>query len=72
MSLDFPPMTLVRGRLKELKGQQVVELAEVSGVPFATLMKIRQGTTGNPGIETVRAFWPLIEIVKNGSKTAKG
>lgn len=39
------------------------ELAKESGVPFTTLWKIRDGTTGNPGIETVRKFYPSTETV---------
>lgn len=34
----------------------VKELASTSHVPFTTLWKIRDGTTSNPGIETVRLF----------------
>jgi len=30
---------------------------EQTGVPVPTLVKIRQGTTRNPGIETVRSIY---------------
>jgi transcriptional regulator with XRE-family HTH domain len=37
---------------------QVEALAERTGVPLPTLIKIRHGQTENPRIETVRALWP--------------
>lgn len=42
-----------------LKGFRQAELHEIgsqSGVPFPTIMKIRQGVTRNPGLETVRSI----------------
>jgi len=35
---------------------EVKRLALTTSVPFTTLWKIRDGTTTNPGIETVRLF----------------
>jgi len=35
----------------------------VSDVPFTTIWKIRDGTTSNPGMETVRKFWAHIHAV---------
>lgn len=35
---------------------QVQQLSRLSKVPFTTLWKIKDGTTSNPGIETVRLF----------------
>lgn len=36
--------------------REVKHLALTTSVPFTTLWKIREGTTTNPGIETVRLF----------------
>lgn len=56
----IPPTTMVRARLSKLTPEEVKALAIDSGVPFGTLQKIRCGVTTNPGIETVRLFWPLL------------
>lgn len=60
MIITVPPLTMVRSRLERLSQSQLTQLASDSGVPFGTLMKIRQGVTTNPGIETVRKFFPLL------------
>lgn len=56
----FPPLAMVRARLNQLTQAEMHQLAADSGVPFPTLMKIRHGTTKNPGLETVRKFFPLL------------
>lgn len=61
MAITIPPLTMVRSRLEHLSQAQLATLASESGVPFGTLMKIRQGVTTNPGIETVRKFFPLLD-----------
>ena len=61
MAINVPTVAMVRNRLRKLSQKQLKELSSDSGVPFGTLMKIRTGSTTNPGIETVRAFWPLID-----------
>lgn len=45
-----------------LSHAQTKALAEASGVPFTTLWKVRTGETRNPGVETVRLFWPRLPI----------
>lgn len=40
---------------------ELQELADASGTKFSTLLKIKLGTTTNPGIETVRKFWPYLK-----------
>ncbi|QLI49457.1 hypothetical protein vBPaeMUSP18_42 [Pseudomonas phage vB_PaeM_USP_18] len=60
MAITIPPLALIRTRLEAMKQAQIKSLAKDSGVPFGTLMKIRHGITKNPGIETVRAFFPLL------------
>jgi len=42
---------------------QLRALADVSGVPFRTLLNIRLGVTKNPGIETVRSFYALVQPI---------
>ena len=64
MANQFPSFADVKERLSPLGHAQIQRLAELSGVPFTTLWKIKAGPTENPGIETVRAFWPHIEAVE--------
>ena len=51
---------MIRARLATMNQSQLKRLAKDSGIPFGTLMKIRYGITKNPGIETVRAFYPML------------
>ena len=60
MPITIPPLALIHSRLAAMNQVQLRRLAKDSGIPFGTLMKIRYGTTKNPGIETVRAFYPLL------------
>lgn len=57
-SSAIPDAATVRGRLATLSLAALKQLSASSGVPFGTLQHIREGTTANPGIETVRAFYP--------------
>jgi len=57
MSMQIPPVSAVKQALETLSHAGVQELSKVSDVPFTTIWKIRDGTTGNPGMETVRKFW---------------
>lgn len=56
MSIAVPPVAEVKRLLEGIGHAQLHTLAELSGVPFGTLWKIRSGVTTNPGIETVRKF----------------
>lgn len=58
MNTVIPTAEQVRTRLQALSHGAIRKLAATSGVPFTTLWKIRIGETGNPGVETVRKFWP--------------
>lgn len=58
--IDIPSAADVRSRLTRLSHAQVKALAAASAVPFTTLWKVRTGETRNPGVETVRQFWPHI------------
>lgn len=58
MNTNIPSAHDVRERLRRLRPAELVRLSDRSGVPHATLMKIRTGQTKNPGIETVLQFLP--------------
>lgn len=60
MTCSIPAAAEVRGRLMQLSRRSVIDLASRTGVPFPTLVKIRNGQTMNPGVETVRQFWPAL------------
>ena len=55
-TMRMPPIAAIRARLYDLNLAAVAGLAERSGVSYFTLMKIRNGDTTDPGIETVRKF----------------
>lgn len=54
--------TPVRDHLKALPESQVEALAQATGVPLPTLLKIKYGQTENPRVATVQAvythLWP--------------
>lgn len=58
--ITVPPLSQIVSRLKRLTQAETKQLAEDSGVPYATLNKIRFGITKNPGVETVRKFLPRL------------
>lgn len=66
MNINLPQVAEVRSFLEGLGHAQVQQLSTDTGVPFTTLWKIRDGTTVNPGIETVRKFYPAVAQTKNG------
>lgn len=57
---SIPSASDVRQALEVLGHAQMKALAELSGVPFTTLWKVRSGETPNPRLETVRQFMPHI------------
>lgn len=57
MPTEIPSTEQVRALLLMFRQVQLKSIEDQSGVPFSTLVKIRQGTTKNPGIETVRAIF---------------
>lgn len=59
-NMTLPPLTLIRSRLARLTQAQTQQLADETGVGYGTLMKIRLGLTKNPGLETVRQFFPVL------------
>lgn len=46
----------VLARLRAVKHSDLPEVAERSGVPKSTLLKIRYGEVKNPGVQTVQAL----------------
>lgn len=67
MSTDIPSVANIRSALLSLGHAQTQRLAKLSGVPFTTIWKIRDGTTKNPGIETVGQFVPFIDEAKSAA-----
>ncbi|MGL4651263.1 MAG: helix-turn-helix domain-containing protein [Caldilineaceae bacterium] len=63
MHHSLPDSAQVRAALAPLSLKQLEKLAELSGVPFTTIYKIKRGETDNPGIETVRKFLPHVSLV---------
>ncbi len=57
---SIPGVEEVRVALGPLTMRQLVRLSALSGVPVATIYKVKLGETLNPGIETVRKFAPHI------------
>jgi len=47
----------LRSSLAQLSHAQIQRLAKNSNVPLTTLWKIKDSTTKNPGIETMRKFY---------------
>lgn len=60
MDQNIPSAEQVRQALRPLNLRQVDVLARLSGVPATTIYKIKRGETKNPGIETLRDFFPHI------------
>jgi len=66
MATQIPQASLIRENLQKLAAYQLRSIAAKSNVPFTTLLKIRSGETKNPGIETVRAFFPYLPRSSSG------
>ena len=65
MNTAIPSVEVVRAQLLNLPDNGLKTIAAQSGVPFTTLWKIRAGETANPGIETVRKFYPFLPAAIN-------
>lgn len=63
-SLAMPSIAEVRAALAPLTLKQIDRLAELSGTPAATIYKIKNGNTANPGIETLRGFVRHIDAAR--------
>lgn len=62
----LPSTDDVRSRLLLLSFGEVRSLCDETGAPFTTVWKVRAGETANPGLETVRSFWPALLRVTEG------
>lgn len=60
MNIDIPGADAICARLEIMDPAQLRRLSELSGVSYFTLHKIAKGITKNPGIDTVRQFFPHI------------
>jgi predicted transcriptional regulator len=60
MDTSIPSSDELKARLQELTPGQMDALARMSGVSVHTLIKLKNGQTDNPRLETVRAFLPHI------------
>jgi hypothetical protein len=60
MESNIPSTEELRLRLQALTPGQMRALAAFSGISVHTLIKIGNGQTTNPGLDTVRAFEPYI------------
>ncbi len=58
MNTTLPSADELSERLRGLRLAELQILANKSGVPYRTLINIRLGVTPNPGLETVRKFYP--------------
>lgn len=63
MEQTVPTAADVSSALEPMTTAQLQRLAELSGVPFHTLLKIRGGETKNPRVDSVAKFWPHVEAV---------
>jgi hypothetical protein len=60
MDSSIPSTEELRARLRALTPGQMRALATFSGISVHTLIKVANGQTTNPGLDTVRAFEPHI------------
>ena len=64
MNMKIPTAAEVRAILAPMGNPDLQRLAQLSGVPFHTLLKVRSGETMNPRIDTVRQFLPYVAKVR--------
>lgn len=67
MRTTIPPATEVQELLRALSAPLLERVASESGVPMTTIYKIRNGTTTNPGLETVRKFLPIAQRIRKAA-----
>lgn len=60
MDTQIPSAAEIAERMADMNPPQLQRLADLSGVPFHTLLKIKSRETMNPRIDTVRQFAPFI------------
>lgn len=62
-SVILPTTAELRAALESLTRAQITQIAEISDIPFTSIMNIRSGVSKNPGIETVSRFLPALKLV---------
>lgn len=67
MTKSIPAAIEVQAALQRLTNLGLQALAQISGVPYTTLWKVRSGDTANPGIETVRKFMPHVNRARKAN-----
>lgn len=70
MNQTVPTAADVSSALEPMTTAQLQRLAELSGVPFHTLLKIRQKETKNPRVNSVAKFWPHVGTVTQQAAAA--
>lgn len=67
MKTEIPSPEQLRAKLLALGAAEMRQLADATHVPFHTLVKIRNGETSNPRLQTVRALWPALDLADAAS-----
>lgn len=66
----IPSIESIKTALAQVDLPTLTRISGESGVPVSTLQKIRLGITTNPGIETVRKFYPLLAAASQKQEPA--
>lgn len=59
----LPSPEELRAMLAGMNYAAMERLSSVSGVPFHTIRKIRDGETKDPGLSTAHALWPHLRLI---------
>lgn len=73
MAYQIPSVHDVQTLLQGFCHSELNQIGSQSGVPFPTIMKIRQGVTRNPGLETVHSILSaqlVSKAIKAGKRSA--
>lgn len=71
MSAQIPSAEQIGALLRAMTLAQVREVSHKSGIPYRTLLNIRFGATPNPGLETVRRFYPYLDASAISSQASQ-
>ena len=64
MQNELPSGAEVAAALNDLGGMPLARLAKLTGSSLSTLHRIKHGKKPNPGIDTVRKFWPTVQTIR--------
>lgn len=70
MNAQIPTCADIRALLQPYSQAELLELAELSKVPFKTVLKIRYGSTVNPTLNTVVTLYPTLLDFKPSKQKA--